>query len=95
MGAPTVPKVIDTTGAGDAFLGGLVIGIKANGMPQNEDQLRYCRFALSLHHKNEKRECACTSYNNVSYKIVSQNHVCAFLLLVFGAKTFQGETPLY
>ena len=95
MGAPTVPKVIDTTGAGDAFLGGLVIGIKENGMPKNEDQLRYCRFALSLHHKNEKRKCACTSYIYIANRNCITNHVCAFLLLVFGAKTFQGETPLY
>ncbi len=41
VGAPTVSKVIDTTGAGDAFLGGLIIGIKANGMPETVQELRY------------------------------------------------------
>lgn len=40
MGAPSVSKVMDTTGAGDAFLGGLIIGLKANGVPESEEELR-------------------------------------------------------
>lgn len=38
--APRVPKVLDTTGAGDAFLGGLIVGLKTNGMPQSSEDLR-------------------------------------------------------
>ncbi len=38
--APTVDKVIDTTGAGDAYLGGLVVGLQALGMPSGVKDLR-------------------------------------------------------
>ncbi|XP_028413198.1 uncharacterized protein LOC114536040 [Dendronephthya gigantea] len=39
---PTVPvsSVLDATGAGDAFLGGLVSGLYYNGLPTDEDSLR-------------------------------------------------------
>ena len=36
-----VSKVIDTTGAGDAFLGGLITQLEANGLPDTAEQLRY------------------------------------------------------
>ena len=38
--APSVSRVVDTTGAGDAFLGGLIVGMKANGLPQTVEELR-------------------------------------------------------
>ena len=40
---PTVSKVVDTTGAGDAFLGGLIVAVSNNGMPSTEDDMRYAR----------------------------------------------------
>ena len=33
-------NVIDTTGAGDAFLGGIIAGIHCYGLPDTEDELR-------------------------------------------------------
>jgi len=39
--APTVGRVVDTTGAGDAFLGGLIVGLQSLGMPSSSDQLRW------------------------------------------------------
>lgn len=33
-------NVVDSTGAGDAFLGGIIAGIHFNGLPEAEDQIR-------------------------------------------------------
>jgi len=35
-----VEKVVDATGAGDAFLGGLIAGLHYNGFPDDEDKMR-------------------------------------------------------
>lgn len=37
---PSIQKVVDTTGAGDAFLGGLLLGITRNGLPQSEGDMK-------------------------------------------------------
>ncbi|XP_065899706.1 bifunctional ribokinase/ribose-5-phosphate isomerase A-like [Dysidea avara] len=36
-----VDKVVDTTGAGDAFLGGIVAGLSNRGLPTDKEQLRW------------------------------------------------------
>ena len=41
VAAPHVSRVLDTTGAGDAFLGGMIVGLKNSGMPQTQEDLRY------------------------------------------------------
>jgi len=41
-----VNGVLDSTGAGDAFLGGLIVGITQNGLPQSEKELRY-KFSMA------------------------------------------------
>ena len=40
------PKIIDTTGAGDAFLAGLISQLLSFDYPSNETEIKYCvRFA--------------------------------------------------
>ena len=38
---PAVREIVDTTGAGDAFLGGLIAGVISRGIPSTEADLRY------------------------------------------------------
>ena len=38
--APHVGRVLDTTGAGDAYLGGLLVGLQEIGMPSSVEDLR-------------------------------------------------------
>ncbi len=35
-----IAKVLDTTGAGDAYLGGLITILAKNGLPNTEEELR-------------------------------------------------------
>ena len=41
MSPPPVRRIVDTTGAGDAFLGGLIAGLKAKRVPSSPESLRY------------------------------------------------------
>ena len=41
MSPPPVTRIVDRTGAGDAFLGGLITGLKAKGIPNSPESLRY------------------------------------------------------
>ena len=37
---PDVPNKVDATGAGDAFLGGVIAGLYAKGLPHTVEDLR-------------------------------------------------------
>lgn len=44
---PKVAKVVDTTGAGDAYLGGLIVGLqRLNGLPQTVEHLRCVSYQV-------------------------------------------------
>ena len=40
MSPPDVPNKVDSTGAGDAFLGGVIAGLYEKGLPQTADELK-------------------------------------------------------
>lgn len=40
MSPPSVKTSVDTTGAGDAYLGGLIVGLTHDGLPQTKEELR-------------------------------------------------------
>lgn len=40
MSPPDVPDKVDSTGAGDAFLGGVIAGLYVNGLPKTVDDLK-------------------------------------------------------
>ena len=37
---PAVKVSLDTTGAGDAYLGGLIVGLVHDGLPGNKEELK-------------------------------------------------------
>ena len=40
MSPPEVKVLLDTTGAGDAYLGGLIVGLVHDGLPKTKEELR-------------------------------------------------------
>ena len=48
MAPPEVKGLKDTTGAGDAYLGGMIVGLVHDGLPKTKEELRSASLKKSL-----------------------------------------------
>lgn len=45
---PEVKSLKDTTGAGDAYLGGMIVGLVHDGLPKTREELRSALLTLTF-----------------------------------------------